>query len=78
MPKKRWMAKNDMLRWGLSDEKVDDRIRWQFLIKLGALENRHPSWTADENGEKLMSDTYSGILLWLVTTHTKRGDFKQD
>ena len=44
-PKKRWMdtAKDDMLRWGLSDEDVDDRIRWHSLIELGALQDRYPS-----------------------------------
>ena len=46
-PKKRWMdtVKDDMLRWGLSDEDVDDRIRWHSLIELGALQDRHPSRT---------------------------------
>ena len=41
-PKKRWMdtVKDDMLRWGLSDEDVDDRIRWHSLIELGALQDR--------------------------------------
>ena len=44
-PKKKWMdtVKDDMLRWGLPDEEYDDRIRWHFLIELGALRDRHPS-----------------------------------
>ena len=46
-PRKRWMdtVKDDILIWGLLDEDVDDRIRVHSLIDLGALKDRHPSWT---------------------------------
>ena len=50
-PKKRWMdtVKDDMLRWGLSDEDVDDRIRWYSLMELGALQDRHPTWIIEQH-----------------------------
>jgi len=38
-------VKDDILKCGLSDKDVDDRIRWHSLIALGALQNRYPSWT---------------------------------
>jgi len=37
-------VKGDILKFGPSDEDVDDRIRWHSLIALGALEKRYPSW----------------------------------
>ena len=37
--------KDDMLRWGLSDEDVDDINRWHSLIELGALQDRQQSKT---------------------------------
>ena len=30
---------------GVSNEDVDDRIRWHSLIELGALQDHHPSLT---------------------------------
>jgi len=38
-------VKDGILKCGLSDEDVDDRIRWYSLMALGSLQNRYPSWT---------------------------------
>ena len=43
-------VKNEMLRWGLSDEDADNEIRCHSMIELGALISDHGG--LGEKGEK--------------------------
>ena len=40
MASKEKVDKYSEVRWGLSDEDVDERITWHSLIELGALQDR--------------------------------------